>query len=969
MRGIWSSGFFRLLSSLALFGVICTRCGARELELRNDKLLAEFGPRGLVVITDLKTGTVVHFAKDDFAVVVDRVSIDSARLRATIKKQNDGLVYHYEQVGYSFDVVYELRRGWRFLTKRVEIVESPTPAYTVIEMQPVRLSVRESIESDFTPGTYLPQFGPSTEAWTGEFVSGQYGTFLRLQHQRGLMLAVQNPFLAVLRNGQDTTIQYRPEMRWRKQWGPWSSDPAVIGPYQQTGDRIPARMVYEWKLPDGPIRRDGADKAEIEAFTECVGDFVLHPSPAPISVEIGWTLNDYQIDVATAEGRAEYKRIMDTASDLGIQNLLYAPSNHELALIENDADDWSWEHVLWLGLGQKIRNGQWDVEKSPVPDTVREMLDYAKTKRLGLLAYVYPSLPFAQSSSWIVNDPKRKTNSAYATLASREFQDFLIYELVAFKRRTGIAGYSFDYAFFNVPGSSAYSQWSGWRRVMEALRKADPNIVIDGRQTYQAYGPWSWLAGNYPHPTGNDEQAESFTPYPDLHFDRVSADRTRFVNYWYRNYEFAPHEVLPGYMTHQTPRNRNVVVTDGSDAKEVTQTVYTPFRRRDWDYLGYRYSVLSSIATGSWNNVVDMIPARDLAEFEHFSPADRSWIRNWIQWSVDQKDFLTHTKSILGQPAMGRVDGTAAIAGNRGYIFLFNPNYKGLQAEFTWDATVGLTPGAEFVLRELYPKDGQLIAKPNSGVWHFGDLLSLPMEGTSATVLELVPVSNFEEANLVFGVRSTDSKKTLRADLVDEILKIDHAAGQKGTDREVSILLQNGKHPKKVQINGRSLPFVQHGRYVSIPTKFSGSAFSHSQQVALHTEADGSYRGTISVPHRIREQLAKRRELWPIPWTKEDYETTWLAPDRLLLFVQIAEPSDTMVAKAEMDGSPLLLIAAYSSVRKHSPSFVGWYADLSAIDSDRPHSIRLTLPTLEPGRFQGLFFENVEDEYTDELAP
>jgi hypothetical protein len=50
--------------------------------------------------------------------------------------------------------------------------------------------------------------------------------------------------------------------------------------------------------------------------------------------------------------------------------------------------------------------------------------------------------------------------------------------------------------------------------------------------------PWVWLAGSYPHPTGNDEQPESFTPYPDLHFDRVSADRIRFVNYWYRNYQF-----------------------------------------------------------------------------------------------------------------------------------------------------------------------------------------------------------------------------------------------------------------------------------------------------------------------------------------------------------------------------------------------------------------------------------------------
>jgi hypothetical protein len=42
---------------------------------------------------------------------------------------------------------------------------------------------------------------------------------------------------------------------------------------------------------------------------------------------------------------------------------------------------------------------------------------------------------------------------------------------------------------------------------------------------------------------------------------------------------------------------------------------------------------------------------------------------------------------------------------------------------------------------------------------------------------------------------------------------------------------------------------------------------------------------------------------------------------------------------------------------------------VSKVETDKPHRIRLTLPELEPGRFQGLFFDNVEDEYTEDLAP
>ncbi len=227
-------------------------------------------------------------------------------------------------------------------------------------------------------------------------------------------------------------------------------------------------------------------------------------APAPISVEVGWTLNDYQIDVGTPEGVAEYRRIIDTASELGIRTLLYAPANSKLSERTKSTHSWSWEYVLWLGLGEKIRTGDWDPLSSPVPAEIREMITYAKQKHVDLLAYVYPSIPYSHDDSWLVEG--NGDRFTYASLASRKFQDYLIRNLVAFQRRTGIAGYSFDYTWLNLPRSSSYAQWFGWRRVMESLRRESPHIVIDGRQSYQMYGPWSWLAGSYPHPTRTDGQ-------------------------------------------------------------------------------------------------------------------------------------------------------------------------------------------------------------------------------------------------------------------------------------------------------------------------------------------------------------------------------------------------------------------------------------------------------------------------------
>jgi hypothetical protein len=59
---------------------------------------------------------------------------------------------------------------------------------------------------------------------------------------------------------------------------------------------------------------------------------------------------------------------------------------------------------------------------------------------------------------------------------------------------------------------------------------------------------------------------------------------------------------------------------------------------------------------------------------------------------------------------------------------------------------------------------------------------------------------------------------------------------------------------------------------------------------------------------------------------------------------------------------------AYSAIRSAPRTFVGFYADLSMLDPDREYRFELNLPPLEPGRLQGVFFDNVETEYTSRIA-
>jgi hypothetical protein len=956
-----------VLSLSSLFVFLTVHALAQNLETKNSVTVVEFGPVGLVSIKDVESGIQVDLARDAWSLALDNRTLRSEDGRPEIKKTATGdIAYDYELSGYRIRVTYRLRAGWRFVGKQIEVVGSPKATFTVHQVVPWEITVRNTVTSDYEPSTYLPQFGKNI-AQSGKFVPGKdFGEFLRLARNSGAMLVVQNPFLEVHRDGQTVTVGYSPEMDWQQPWGDFESDTACIGAYRLSGRRVPREMVLEWHLPPTQMSDYGMDEAEISAFTGCVRTFLIDPSSTPISVEVGWTLNDYQIDVGTGEGKAEYKRIIDTASELGIQTLLYAPANSTLADRVQSTDSWSWEFVLWLNMGEKIRKGEWDPTRDPVPPSVSDMISYAKQKHVGLLAYVYPSVPFSVNPSWLVKrSAKNGDPFTYATLASRELQDYLIRNLIAFQKRTGIAGYSFDYTWLDLPGSSSYAQWNGWRRVMEALKRSVPSIVIDGRAAYQMYGPWIWLAGNHPCPVGDDEQPESFKPFPDLHFDRVSADRARFVNYWYRNYQFAPEEIIPGFATHQTERSRNLPDEGGSG--QHVEMMYTRYRPRDWDYMGFRYSFISSIATGGWNNVVNMIPARDPEEAKSFSAEDKAWIRNWLAWTVQNKEYLRHTRTILDQPAIGHADGTAAIVGDGGYIFLFNPNYKQLQSEFSLNETIGLTRGEKFLLKEVYPESGRLLGKPSAGVWSRGDVVHLPLDGTSATVLKLIPKGKLDQP-ILFNAAALHQGAPPSIVLKRGTLLVEHAAGEPGTIQKLGVLLPTDSNVSMMTVNGNAVKFTQSGSYAEAQVQFEGNLFAQAQEIKIAPSADGLLTGTFVVPQRVLDQLAARRLKWPIPWTREDYESTWLVPERLLLFVQAAKGTDSMTVSAKLDGQPLKFQPAYSSSRVNASTFVGFYADLSKIAPDVRHTIELRVPQMAPGQWQGIFFDNVTSQLTESLA-
>ncbi len=916
-----------------------------EYTLQNDLVQASFNEQGIDKFHDKKLQRTVAFSADDFKFSINgRLYTNKEATFDGVTQGSNELSYHYHVPGFAVRLVYSLDKDCFFLSKQLVIKPDNADGFIVNQLNLIMLQLKEKINSFYIPHTKHP-----------ELKTGDYGVFLRLNDVTGMVVLIQNPFLTCTVKQQEIAIAYEPAIKWKKEYGDFKSDISNIGMYQLTGNAVSANMIPEWKWTNGiiPITNEEQDEAEVTAFTKIVSHYILPHTSKSIKINIGWCENDYQIDLATAAGRLEYKRIIDQSAALGLDHILFTPANSKLGSREQATDDWGWENILWLGLGIKIREGSWDVEKDKIPPSIQEMLDYAKRKKVKLVSYLYPVLPFSGNPEWIVEGSPHHQKNKNANLGIRSFQDYLIKILSKFYERTGISGYSYDYTYLWYEGASRYEQWKGWCRVKETLRKKYPEMIIDGRQADHLYGPWSWISGSFPHPTAEDEQPESFLPFPDLHFDRVSANRQRYTAYRYRINDFCPPEIMPGFMFHQTPRMQD---KDGKPFLRVDG-----YRQRDWDYLGWKYSLFSSIATGGLNNVVNMIPARDIEEMKHFGEVDKKFIRNWINWTDTNRVYLLQTKFILGQPALGKIDGTSAILNDKGFIFLFNPNARSTATKFFLDAAIGLTQRGNYEIKMRYPYEGKLIAPPSGKMyWQQGDLFRLEMDGATAMMFEIKPaVQSLQLFNLMGLVKRSGAS-----------LQLDGVKGEMGTVANWKVSLDTDEKLTTVTINGKSVSFNQQGKSVTGSIKFEGQPFTTMQQVGKFEPAftGGKFQASFQFPEWVSSQLKDRTKKWPIPWTSEDYQTTWLVPERLLLFVQVAECTDTMEVKLLVDGKAVNLQKAYSSVRPNKGSFVGWYYDASQLKATINYKLELLLPTLKPGQFQGIFVENIEPSFTSQFA-
>jgi hypothetical protein len=699
------------------------------------------------------------------------------------------------------------------------------------------------------------------------------------------------------------------------------------------------------------------DIVENVYYTDTYADRMQRSSgkKATVKVHVAWDESDYQIDVGPAADAflkgitkvplpEDYIRILARAKDWGVDGVVYEPQNTLHARRQDSSDDWGWEAGLWFGMGEKLHRGEWDPRIHDVPTDILATVKYAReVHRVGLMAYIYPC---------ILNATANFSRHSYQSLdlSDPAQERWLTEVLVAFLKKTGAAGFSWDHDVFSDKKNNerTYSQYVAWMRITSKLREVKPDIIMDHRQLADVYGPFWQLAGSYDEPLGSDENPETFGVHgsPSLHTDHVYADQVRRVNAMYVTQQLVPAIRLPGFMFHQVQRND----ANGTPCQGTTKDCYN-LNTRTFDYMGYEYSVLSNVASAGLNTVMASIPARDVGEDAAVghgpdAPSKVSvFVQKWMRWTDENGEYLRNAGVILPnatvpdnavlsadptQANFGVLDGWHAAHSEKvsGYVFLFNPSFtpRNLTLRVGEQIGFGLRPrqqrrsindlrgGKHFVVQTIYPER----AYTSTGI-ETDSTFVVTIGGQQAVVLyvEEKGATTFEKQLQPFSRRP---------------------------DLEVKASACDGVTPS-----------VSRGMAVST--------------TGLEPTADGWVNTTLCIPTALREQLNHRRtQEYPVNWTDKDRASAWLDPARLLVSIYISNPTIAVPPRtALLDGRPLeVKLATHSPNTPYArdPSrgqgtFLGWFLDVSEVEAERVHDFRVKLPAGFQG-YQGLFFDNVK---------
>ena len=503
--------------------------------------------------------------------------------------------------------------------------------------------------------------------------------------------------------------------------------------------------------------------------------------------------------------------------------------------------------------------------------------------------------------------------------------------------------------------------YKGWRRCIELmarLKAANPGLFIQGFYGTKNFGLWG-LKNVDQHEVLNEQSIIVSTRHNQISDDRQNADGLRFQNNWSMRFRFTP-AVMGHALTHR--------VSEGG---------FDPELIKAWDYYGWQYGVMSSLAV-SGSVMPTILPYEtDLV------PGYVEFYKKWQRWAKDNFEYVNRTEPFGEQVQPGAVDGYARIKGDHGFVFLFNGNPRPAEITFEVGDEINLQAKGDYQFAELYPSERSKLVLDDNGksVFALGEKASITVPANGCYLLELRKVAKPKRAG---------PRRRGRGGRAGRRTDGDHwCRGQAGGD---------GRHPRARRRSGsgaerhrqrrrsRSSP----GRSVRSAWKLQFAGEKYVRELDAWTQADGKrfdfpYHAaqpelklttTFTLNADVRQLLEKAKPKnfaemdakiagWQTPESKRNASYSYHnficeRPSRLWLIIPFLTPAGVEVTLNGEKVEPL---------RWDDPSSSA-FADLTdRVKYGGENSITLSIKGMAPNRFMGPFLLYPEEAATDRVLP
>ena len=783
-RTICIGMLWRTLACLPGGCVTLTAGDAAAYWLANDKLQVTVSNTGKLLAVENRLATETYeFGADAFELDTDLgLMSNQVDKPVSVRQEKDRIVYRFDfgQPGRdrtAVELVYTLGVTNGFFRRTLSLSNS-----VALRVNSLRFGATISSE----PAREVVHYVTFIAAPTVEFI----------RHARGgLFTGIENPYFKADLTTKRVALGFEPALILQPGEG-YRSEPQFMGVYKMSG------VMSEDSGRDFRYNSNGSgykplDRNETRAMRAFALDYLAPVQQRFLNINYQFFHPLPQMP-HTDQDKDYFIKTLDTFAAIGGDMLVFKPLH---PYSKPDAN-----------------RPFWDVVPDDPTHPARQICDYATSKGLAYGFYMGCAAHGAEGDAGGLNFrpemPGWKKSDAAGNrapdncLACDEFFEWWFMVQNNTIRKYHLGNWSWDPSLGSGMNCHDASHghlanqggYKGWRRgveLMARLKAANPGLFIQGFYGTKNFGLWG-LKNVDQHEVYNEQSMCVSTRHAQISDDRQNADGLRFQNNWSMRFRFSP-AVMGHALTHR--------VSEGG---------FDPELIKAWDYAGWQYAVMSSLAV-SGSIMPTILPYQ----------ADRvpglvAFYQKWGRWARD---------NFGEQVQPGAVDGYARIQGDHGFVFLFNGNPRPAVITFEVGDEINLQSKGNYQFTELYPSDRAKRVLDNNGksVFAMGELASLTVPANGCYLLELSKATP-PRAPVLVGAAG-------EAVLTGGELAITGLSGRPGELTSLRVGVARPGSVQRVTANGIAQQFTRTGHEICLQLQFAGAGYVRA--LDTWTQGDG----------------------------------------------------------------------------------------------------------------------------------